>query len=63
MELPSKIMNTIDALEKYLMENIGESWPEIRYFDGLEAFCDIYGNYKAKTLEESLKLFLKSKSV
>lgn len=48
-------------LEKYLKENLGEKLPEIRFFDGAMAFCEANGDYKSKTLEESIDLFLKEK--
>jgi hypothetical protein len=39
-------------------ENSGMMLPEIRYFDGTDSFSNVKGDYKAKTLEESVELFL-----
>lgn len=47
----------IASLEKFLKSNLGEPLPKIRYFDGPECFSDLYGKYKADTLEESLEKF------
>jgi hypothetical protein len=56
----------LKRLETYLKQKdgnnqiIGKTLPDIRYFDGIELYCDAGGNYKASTLEGSLDLFLKS---
>ena len=57
-------MSTFERMEQYLRATdsfsrpTGNSMPEIRYFDGIGMFCTLNGEYKAKTLENSLKLFL-----
>lgn len=55
-------MNVLEQLTEFLKEkkNAGLTLPEIRYFDGINAFSTPTGQYKAKTLEESLALFLKN---
>lgn len=52
-------MNTFKLLESFLKRNVGENLPEIRYFDGIDAFCDKNGKYKNESLEESIKIFLR----
>jgi hypothetical protein len=54
-------MNIINQLEVFLKnkKNLGIVLPEIRYFDGIGAFCTIDGRYKATSLDEALKLFLR----
>ena len=51
----------LQRMEKYLKANMEETFSVIRYFNGTESFSDLHGNYKAKTLEDSLNLFLKEK--
>jgi len=59
-------MKLLERLQLYL-EKSGADLPSIRYFNGLnssknsEPFCDSGGEYKGKTLEESLDKFLKEK--
>lgn len=55
-------MNIWNLLESYLKRHHGENLPEIRYFDGNDSYSDQYGNFKAKTLEESVKLFLREQN-
>lgn len=55
-------MNVWTQLEEYLKENHGKTLPEIRYFDGTDAYSDIHGNFKAKSVEESVQLFLKEQN-
>lgn len=55
-------MNVWTKLEEYLKENMGEMLPEIRYFDGTDAYSDIHGRFKAKSVEESVRLFLKEQN-
>jgi hypothetical protein len=54
-------MTVLEKLEAHLKDkkNLGEFLPDIRYFDGTDSFSDAKGNYKAKTLEGSIELFLK----
>ncbi len=51
-------MTTLDRIEEFLKKNPGETLPEIKYFNGTEKFSDITGCYAAKTLEESILLFI-----
>jgi hypothetical protein len=53
-------MNTVEKLEKFLTskENHGKTLPNIRFFDGINAYCTTDGQYKADSLDESLSLFL-----
>lgn len=62
-------MNIIERLQSYINENMGKCIPQIRYFNGLDEggnsdintpYCTASGQYKGKTLEESLDLFLKA---
>lgn len=55
-------MRLFERLQKYLTENMGECPPDIRYFNGPEIFATPGGRYCGKTIEESLDIFLKSKS-
>jgi hypothetical protein len=60
-------MKTIlERLEDYLKEKNGATvtgnyLPDIRFFDGTVSFSNACGEFKGKSLEESLDLFLKSK--
>ena len=51
-------MTTMERVEAYLKENMGESLPKIRYFNGTNKFSDKNGDYSADTYEEALTLFL-----
>tara|TARA_R110000868_G_scaffold375069_2_gene639538 strand:+ start:311 stop:496 length:186 start_codon:yes stop_codon:yes gene_type:complete len=57
MNLIERLSFIEEALKK--KENMGEALPEIRYFDGTERFSTSDGEYSAKSLEESLNLFVK----
>lgn len=48
----------IEKLENLLKQNSELSVLGIRYFSGLELFCTNTGEFKGKTLEESLEKFL-----
>ena len=54
-------MNVSKQLEQLIKDSNGAvTLPQIRYFDGIEMFCDAGGNFKGKTLDESLKKFIES---
>lgn len=48
---------TMERFEKYMRDK-KTVMPDIRYFDGTCSFSTADGKYKAKTLEQSLELFL-----
>jgi hypothetical protein len=54
--------DTLQRLQDYMSEEKqhGRELPNIRFYDGTCAFSDPKGRFKAKTLEQSLQLFLDS---
>jgi len=50
-------------LEHFLKhkENIGESLPDIRFFDGTQKFSTLSGEHKSETLDVALDKFLNKK--
>ena len=52
--------DVLKRLEKYLQENKNEFIPNLRWFDGKEAFSTPTGQYAGDTLEESFDKFLTS---
>jgi hypothetical protein len=58
-------MNTFEQLEEYFKkkENSGKTLPNIRHFNSTDIYCTPLGDYKTKTLEESLLLFIKDSTV
>lgn len=52
-------MSVSERLEAYLKNNMGETLPTIRYFNGTGNFSDASGKYAAKTLEAAFEEFLK----